>query len=76
MTSAAAAVLRRPRLWSEAMRALWAFRVRNGVLPGSELLRWRLDTAYGSPRHPVDGGDLVAFLHWRRSVRRSLGWAS
>jgi hypothetical protein len=72
------AVLRRPRLWGEALRTLvavaprswWAGRFRL-PLPEPEYAAWRRATAYGSATAPMIPGDVVAFLEWRRRFRRS-----
>lgn len=73
------AVLRRPRLWGEALRALFAMAPRawwsQGVrlpVPDPEYVRWRRATAYGSAQSRPAGRDVVDFLEWRRRFRRSL----
>lgn len=67
------AVLRRPRLWSTAAGATFAFapaawwRHRPFLpLPDAEVMRWRTATAYGSSDAAVDPADVVAYLEWRR----------
>jgi len=67
------AVVRRPRLWSTAAGAAFAFapaawwRRRPFLpLPDAEVMRWRTATAYGSSDAAVDPADVVAYLEWRR----------
>lgn len=69
----ALAVARRPRLWLTA--ALVALRLsppgwwrRRPWLPRPDdrYLAFRLETAYGSPTHPPEPDDLVAYLEWVR----------
>ncbi len=72
------AVARRPRLWAEAGRALLAV-VPSGwwrrppYLPRREPAHraWRLETAYGRADAPLRGEDVVAFLQWRRRLRKA-----
>jgi len=71
------AVLRRPALWVEGLRAL-ASSARRGwwrrppflPIPHREWLAWRAATAYGSAGAAVDPDDLRAYLRWRRRTRR------
>ncbi len=58
------------------MRALWALgdrrwwrRIWSG--PQADHLAWRIGTAYGDTTHQLEGEDLVAFLRWRRTMRRA-----
>jgi hypothetical protein len=72
------AVLRRPSLWIEGVRAAFGVRCREWrrpllfvPTPDREYLRWRIGTAYGDPDAEVDPDDVVAFLRWRRRQRLS-----
>jgi hypothetical protein len=70
----ALAVLRRPRLWLEAGRALLDTRCKQWwkrllLVPESDYLRWRTATAYGDPEAPMEAADLVRYLQWRRRQR-------
>ncbi len=76
LLSVAVAVLRRPALWLEALRALPAFARRDWwrrapflPLPDPTYLKWRISTAYGASDAPVDADDVVAYLVWRRHIR-------
>ena len=74
---AALAVLRRPHLWSTAVRAGfdlsrpgWWRRSPFLPLPDPGWLRFRLVTAYGGDGSgPVRGADIVDWLEWRRAWR-------
>ena len=70
MTRLALAVLRRPRLWLPAARAMWRLRRRGGVGPSREWLRWRLHTAYGTARTP-DAADVTAWLEWSAAFEKA-----
>ncbi len=68
---------RRPDLWWEALRALFAHaRLRWWArppflpLPDRRYLAWRRETVYGDPQARIEGADLVAYLEWRRRLRR------
>ena len=52
-------------------RRWWA---RSPYLPrfSQPHLAWRRATAYGSSEHPVDGGDLIAYLAWVRRYGRAI----
>ncbi len=72
------ALARRPSLWGEALRALIAVSPAGWwrtfpFLPRAEpaYLAWRVSTAYGSAHQPMRAHDLVAYLEWRRRLRRS-----
>ena len=39
--------------------------------PDDRYLAFRLETAYGSPTHPAEPEDLVAYLEWVRERWRS-----
>jgi len=69
-------VLRRPRLWSAALRqgralapAGWWRRRPFLPLPDRRWLRFRMTTAYGDPDAPVDVEDLLTWLAWADTVR-------
>jgi len=61
-----AAVLARPQLWFEALRALASMSKRGRL--GTDYLSWRTATAYGISR-PVTPEDLIDYLKWRRRIR-------
>ena len=72
---AVAAVLRRPSLWWVALTTMvslaprgWWRRAPFLPLPDREWMRFRMVTAYGSPDHPPEPDDLVAFLRWRQGM--------
>jgi hypothetical protein len=76
---AVVAVLRRPGLWPEALRAAGAMARRGWwrrppflPVPDRAYLSWRAATAYGTAAAPIAPGDLVAYLRWRRRQRRSV----
>lgn len=76
MLAVAGAVARRPALWAEAVRTLPALARRNWwrtppflPLPDPAYLAWRVGTAYGDPRGPIDERDVVAYLEWRKRQR-------
>jgi len=60
-----ARLLIRPELWATAVR-------QAGVLTTPAWRRFRLETQYGDPDHAPDGDDVVAWLAWCRSWRRSV----
>ncbi|NNF65404.1 MAG: hypothetical protein HKN07_14250 [Acidimicrobiia bacterium] len=71
-------LLRRPRLWLEAVRyALSAsprgWWRRRPFLPTLDraYAEWRVATAYGSADQAIDPHDLVSFLEWRARQRRA-----
>ncbi len=72
------AILRRPRLWGEALRAAAALTPRAWwrtapriPAPEPTYLAWRRATAYGSADAPMEADDVVKFLEWRRRFRRA-----
>ena len=72
------AVVRRPRLWGEALRSVLAlapdgwWRRRPFVpIPEPAYLAWRTATAYGSADAAMDPDDVVAYLEWRRTYRKA-----
>jgi hypothetical protein len=71
---AAPAVVVRPSLWGTAIvqvfrlaRPGWWRRSPFLPLPDRDYLRFRLETQYGDPEHPVEPGDIVAYLRWCRA---------
>ena len=69
------AVIVRPSLWFVALVQLfrlaapgWWHRPPFLPLPDRAYVRFRLETQYGDPDHPVDPGDLVAYLRWCRTA--------
>jgi len=72
------AILRRPRLWGEAVRALaalapraWWARKPHLPVPEPDYIQWRQATAYGSSDAAMTAGDVIAYLEWRRRFRRA-----
>ena len=70
------AVVRRPALWSTAVRQLlllaapgWWRRSPHLPVPPDDYLRFRLQTQYGDPSHQPEAADVVAYLEWCRSMR-------
>jgi hypothetical protein len=76
----AAAIVRAPSLWPEALRMLRVMRPtripveasRRPLLPPEDYLRFRLHTNTGVDDPPT-GADVVRFLKWTGSQRRVLG---
>lgn len=75
MTRVALAVLRRPDLWSTALRQVhriaapgWWRRRPFLPLPTEEYLRFRLVTQYGDPDATPAPADAVAYLEWCRDA--------
>ena len=69
-------VLRRPRLWGEALRSVprlarrhWWRRPPFLPLPDPSYLRWRVATAYGDAAAAVRRHDVIAYLEWCRRQR-------
>jgi hypothetical protein len=78
MGAIVAGLLRRPGLIPEAVRAAVALAGRGWwrrppflPIPDPAYLRWRTETAYGSGDAPLDPGDVVHYLEWRRRQRRA-----
>jgi hypothetical protein len=72
---AAWAVVRRPHLWSIAVRVLrrstprgWWRRPPFLPLPDADFLRFRFETAYGHRGH-AEVDDFVGYLSWCRTLR-------
>ncbi|MEN8112949.1 MAG: hypothetical protein ABFS21_01065 [Actinomycetota bacterium] len=68
----ALALAKRPRLWSTAVGAAFAFapsdwwrRAPFLPIPDADLLRWRVTTAYGDDETTIAPSDVVAYLEWR-----------
>jgi hypothetical protein len=69
------AVARRPDLWMQAIRSLFAFARRGWwrrfpfvPVPDPGYMAFRRFTAYGSVDHPLEERDVIAFLEWRREA--------
>lgn len=74
------AVGRRPQLWSEGLRALFAVAPRNWwrrapflPKPDERYAAWRVATAQGDPTLGIEADELVSYLKWRRRQHRLLG---
>ena len=63
------ALLRRPQLLIESVRAFFATRRAGGLAPSPAYLAWRSHTAYGDAS-PATSNDLIHYLSWRRTMRR------
>ncbi|MGQ0520600.1 MAG: hypothetical protein ACT4PX_05545 [Actinomycetota bacterium] len=77
--AAAGAVAARPHLWPTAVRQAallappgWWRRRPFLPLPDPGYLAFRLETMYGGEAPAPHAGDVVAYLRWCRSYRRSL----
>jgi hypothetical protein len=77
---AALAVVARPGLWPTALRQArllaapgWWRRPPFLPLPDGRYLAFRLETMYGGAAPRPEPADVVAYLRWCRSYRRSLG---
>lgn len=68
------ALVRRPVLFVEAVRAWFAMRRRGGLLPASSYLDWRHFTAYGDQKTTASAQDVVNYLRWRRETRTVIKW--
>jgi hypothetical protein len=76
----AAAIVRKPSLWPEALRMMRIMRPtrpaaahdRRAMLPSAEYLAFRVHTNTGSDDPPT-GSDVVRFLKWTGSQHRVLG---
>jgi len=73
-----AAVLARPLLWLEALRASAALAPRDWYkrppflpLPDPGYMSWRLQAAYGTSSADASPHDLVAYLEWRKRQRKT-----
>ncbi len=72
----AVAIIRRPRLWGEALRATlalapigWWRRRPFLPLPERAYLAWRVHTAYGEATARMTPSDVVSYLEWRKCQR-------
>ena len=72
-------VVARPLLWPTAVRqavalapAGWWRRRPFLPVPDASYLRFRLQTMYGGEAPAPEPGDVVGYLEWCRSYRRSL----
>lgn len=72
------AVLRRPRLWGEAVRTLLAVASRRWwrrppflPIPDPDYAAWRVATAHGDASIPLEATELVHFLEWRKKQHGS-----
>ncbi len=63
------ALIGRPILLWEAVRAGFAMRAHGGLLPSSKYLEWRVHTAYGAGMSETRHEDLESYLLWRRRMR-------
>lgn len=70
------AVLRRPALWGEALRAGVRFaptgwvRRRRLPLPPDDFAKFRAQTAAGGDGTRISSDDLIAWLKWTRGFRQ------
>jgi hypothetical protein len=78
VTRALFAVLRRPGLWSTAIRQArrtsepgWWRRRPFLPLPSGDYLRFRMQTQYGDPTATPSATDTVAYLEWCKAWRRA-----
>ena len=67
------AVVRRPRLWSTALRQWvrltprgWWHRPPFLPVPDRRYLDFRMQTQYGDPRHRPETTDVISYLTWCR----------
>ncbi len=70
-----AGALAHPRLWPVALRQAarlsprgWWRRPPFLPRPDPGYLRWRALTQYGEGDHPLEPGDVVAYLQWCRAM--------
>ena len=73
--STVVAVLVRPYLWPTAIGAVFALARRGWwkrppflPIPDSEMVRWRVTTAYGQPDMALESADVLSYLRWRRQA--------
>ena len=74
------AVGRRPDLWSEAVRTLFAVSRRDWwrnppylPVPDQPYADWRLATFHGDSATPLSARELVLYLEWRKKQHRLFG---
>lgn len=70
------ALIRRPRLWIEAIRTWLAFTPSRWwaipphlPVPRRSYWKWRMTTAYGSPDAEPHPEEVIEFLQWRKDSR-------
>ncbi len=75
-----AAVGRRPDLWVEGVRTLFAVSPRNWwrkapflPVPDKAYADWRLATAHGDSTIALPPQDLILYLEWRKKQHKALG---
>ncbi len=75
-----AAVGRRPDLWTEAVRTLFAVSPRNWwrtvpflPRPDQAYSDWRLATAHGDSTTVLTSNELIVYLEWRKQQHRIFG---
>jgi hypothetical protein len=63
--------IRRPSLAIDLVRVSWRFRNRRWYLrppflpvPDRDYVRWRMDTAYGSPDATPSAGEAERYVRW------------
>lgn len=69
------AVAARPSLWGTALLQVarlaprgWWRRAPFLPVPDRDYLRFRLETQYGDPDHPIEPADILAYLTWCRTT--------
>ncbi len=79
MIASALAVMRRPDLWTTALRQArrtstpgWWKRKPFLPLPSGDYLRFRMQTQYGDPEATPSSADTIAYLEWCRAWRRGV----
>lgn len=75
---AAAAVARRPGLWSTAVGQIfrlapngWWRRAPFLPIPDARYLRFRMETQYGDAMHRPAANDMITYLVWCRGYERT-----
>lgn len=68
------ALLRRPSLLIEALRARASLRRSGGLAVAEGYLSWRRATAYGDSLTTMSADDVVNYLSWRREMRTIRKW--
>ena len=58
------AVIRRPDLWSTALRTALRLHPQGGLLPPTEYLEHRGSAVYGEPLGQVPAREFVRYLEW------------
>lgn len=74
------ALARRPDLWGEGLRTMiavaptgWWRRPPFIPIPDPAYMQWRLATAHGEASSPLEPGELIHYLEWRKRQHRLLG---